>query len=142
MDKCALLHVEDEDASAYLFRAALDEIGAAVSVYRVSDGEQALAFLNRSGAYCDAETPSLVVLDLNLPRIDGWRVLARIQASEPLRDIPVVILSTSSLQEDKRKALAMGAKRYIEKPRDFEVLVQEVKFACMNYLSNAADSGR
>ncbi|HMJ22054.1 MAG TPA: hypothetical protein VK513_09100, partial [Terriglobales bacterium] len=67
MERCSLLHVEDEDASAYLLRAALDAAGIGVSVYRVSDGEQALAFLNKSGVYQKARQPDLVVLDLNMP---------------------------------------------------------------------------
>jgi CheY-like chemotaxis protein len=69
MQTCALLHVEDADAVS--FRAALDEAGIAVSVYRVSNGEQALAFLNKSGDYELARRPAVVVLDLNMPEMDG-----------------------------------------------------------------------
>ena len=75
MDRCALLHIEDEDASACLVRYALEEAQIPVNVYRVSNGEEALSFLQKQGQYEIARTPNLVLLDLNMPRVDGWGVL-------------------------------------------------------------------
>jgi CheY-like chemotaxis protein len=129
-----LLHVEDEDASACLFRAALDNAGIAVSVYRVSDGEQALAFLNKSGIYKMARRPEIVVLDLNIPRIDGWTVLSKMRAGDGLQAIPVVVLSTSSRAEDQTRALSLGARRYIVKPLNFDDWVREVESICADFL--------
>lgn len=131
---CALLHVEDEDSSACLFRTALDHAGIAVSVYRVSDGHEALAFLNQSGIYNMARRPELIVLDLNMPRVDGWTVLSRVCGNDQLRTIPVVVLSTSSQPEDQTRALSLGARRYVIKPEDFYGLVQEVESICADLL--------
>ena len=135
MERCALLHVEDEDASAFLFRAALDQAGVGVSVYRVSDGDQALAFLNKSGVYRMARRPDVIVLDLNMPRIDGWTVLSGIRANDRLQAIPVVVLSTSFRQEDQIRSLALGARRYVVKPRDFDRLVRDVESICSDLLA-------
>jgi len=129
-----LLHVEDEDGSAYLFRRAVREAGFSALVFRVSNGEEALAFLRRSGPYADAERPHLMVLDLNLPKIDGLSVLRRISNDEALRSIPVVVLSTSSRQTDKEKAFSLGARHYIVKPDNFEELTERVKTACAAFL--------
>ena len=129
-----VLHVEDEDASAFLFRAALSDAGIAANVYRVSNGEEALAFLHKLGSYQQAERPSLIVLDLNLPRIDGLSVLAKLRVDEALNSIPVVVLSTSGSGKDREKSLALGARRYIVKPSNFEDLVEAVKRECGPFL--------
>lgn len=141
VERCALLDVEDEDACAFLFRAALDQAGIAVSVYRVSDGERALAFLDKSGVYKMARRPGVVVMDLNMPRIDGWAVLSTIQANRELRGIPVVVLSTSFRQEDQKRSLALGARRYVVKPSTFDKLVREVELICSDFLPVRAESG-
>jgi two-component system, chemotaxis family, response regulator Rcp1 len=138
MQTCALLHVEDADADAVSFRAALDEAGLAVSVYRVSDGEQALAFLNKSGDYEMARRPAVVVLDLNMPKMDGWTVLAGIVSNPDTRMIPVVVLSSSRRPDDQARALSLGAARYIVKPFDFDKLVALVRSICADFLSMAA----
>lgn len=130
-----LLHVEDEDGSAFLFRRAVREAGFAALVFRVSNGEEALAFLRKSGPYVDAERPHLMVLDLNLPKIDGLAVLSRIRGDESLKSLPVVVLSTSSRPADKEKAFSLGALHYIVKPDNFDELTQQVKSACAVFLN-------
>ena len=129
-----LLHVEDDDSIAFLLRASLDEIGLSVSVYRVSDGEQALAFLRRSGIYKEATKPEMILLDLNLPKVNGWEVLKEIQQDDTLRDIPVVVCSASSRKEDRERALAAGALRYIVKPAKFSAWLEEVNSALASFL--------
>jgi len=129
-----LLHVEDDDSIAFLLRASLDEIGLSVSVYRVSDGEQALAFLHRSGIYKEATKPEMILLDLNLPKVNGWEVLKEIQQDDTLRTIPVVVCSASSRKEDRERALASGARRYIVKPAKFSAWLEEVKSALASFL--------
>ena len=129
-----LLHVEDEDGAAFLFRSAVREAGIAAIVYRVSNGEEALAFLRKSGPYANAERPQLMVLDLNLPKIDGLGVLSRIRNDESLKTIPVVVISTSSRPADKEKAFSLGAKHYIVKPDSFEKLTEQVKATCADLL--------
>jgi CheY-like chemotaxis protein len=136
-DRCAILHVEDEDGSACLFRAALKVAGINVSLYRVSDGEQALAFLHQAGIYRSAKRPALVVLDLNMPRVDGWTVLTRIAGKEQFEDVPIVVLSTSRQSEDQTRALALGARRYFVKTDDFIDLVRAVESICTDFLPQA-----
>jgi two-component system, chemotaxis family, response regulator Rcp1 len=130
MRNCVALHVEDEDAAAYLLRAAIDEAGLPVNIYRVSDGEQALAFLLQQDPYKSARTPDVIFLDLNLPRVDGWSVLNQINANEGLRGIPVVVLSTSAAGAHKRRALELGARYYVTKPHSFDVFLEEITTIC------------
>jgi chemotaxis family two-component system response regulator Rcp1 len=130
-----LLHVEDEDGAAFLFRSAVREAGLEAIVFRVSNGEEALAFLRKSGPYANAERPQLMVLDLNLPKIDGLSVLSRIRNDESLKTIPVVVISTSSRPADKEKAFSLGARHYIVKPDSFEKLTEQVKQACGDLLA-------
>jgi CheY-like chemotaxis protein len=143
MNTCTLLHVEDEDSDAYLLRAALDQAGISTSVYRVCDGKNALAFLSRSEPYQNARRPELVVLDLNLnlPGINGWTVLSEMQTNGDLSAIPVVILSTSSLPEDKERAYALGAKRYIVKPYNFDVMMRSHNRFAANFYISAGMTG-
>jgi DNA-binding response OmpR family regulator len=110
-----ILHVEDEDAHAFLLQAALDKAAIPNRVFRVSTGEDALAFLFRTGAYADAESPHLVVLDIGLPRVDGWSVLSTMKKQRHLKEIPVVVLSSSELESDSSRALELGAHRYVVK---------------------------
>jgi len=131
--------VEDDDSIAFLLRAALDEIGASISVYRVSDGEQALAFLHRSGVYQQAAPPELILLDINLPKVDGWEVLQEIQRNEILRTIPVIVCSASPRREDRERALSAGARRYVVKPAKFSLWLDEVKLALTSFLPALPD---
>jgi two-component system, response regulator len=128
-----ILLVEDsaEDAEATL--RAFKKARLANPVYRVSDGDEALDYLFRRRAYVDeakAPEPSIVLLDLNLPGTDGREVLAEIKKAEWLRRIPVIVLTTSSDQEDIDACYAMGANSYIKKPVDthgFLRAVQQLK---------------
>ena len=119
---------------AYLFRAALDAAGVSVSVYRVCDGEQALAFLRKEGTYRGARTPELVVLDANLPKVDGWAVLEAWHRDRAINGIPIVLFTTSSNPEDRHRALKLGAKQFITKPSSFDILIDEVKRLCSEFL--------
>jgi CheY-like chemotaxis protein len=125
-----LLYVEDEDAAVYLLEMALKEAKIHLNLHRVSDGEEALAFLNRSGPYRQVPTPDLVLLDLNLPRKGGLEVLSEMQDSESLRGLPVVVFTSSLLAADRKKSLALGAQEYITKPSSFAGFVEAVKTAC------------
>lgn len=129
-----LLHVEDEDGAAFLFRSAVREAGLAAIVFRVSNGEEALAFLRKAGPYANAESPQLMVLDLNLPKIDGLSVLSRMRKDEALKNIPVIVISTSARPVDQEKAFSLGAKHYIVKPDSFEELTEKVKATCAGFL--------
>ena len=130
MNQRVLLYVEDEDAAVFLLETALKEAQIDVSLYRVADGDEALAFLKKSGSYRDMPRPDLVLLDLNLPRRTGLEVLSEMRSCDDLRSLSVVVFTSSSLPIDKRKSLALGAQEYITKPASFEGFVAAVKSAC------------
>jgi len=130
MREPTLLYVEDEDAAVFLLETALKEAGIRVELYRVSDGEEALAFLQRSGAYEKAPIPDLILLDLNLPRKDGIEVLREIQRDDSLRKIPTVMFTSSALASDRKRSLDSGAQEYITKPSTFDRFLDAVKRVC------------
>jgi CheY-like chemotaxis protein len=130
-----ILHVEDEDASAFLLQAALEEAAIPNRTFRVCSGESALAFLFRTGAYKDAQLPALVILDLSLPRVDGWTVLSSMKTRHDLASIPVVILSDSDLESDKKRALHLGADKYIVKQNSIAALRRAILNACSEFIS-------
>jgi len=135
-----LLHVEDDDAAAFLFRSALDEAQISFSVYRVSSSEQAIKFLGKMNPYERARRPRLIALDLDLPMNDGWSFLAQVKKNPDLLSIPVVVISIEPPSEHATRAFAAGADGYIERPFDFDVFVKQVKEACDFALSGFSKS--
>ncbi len=111
-----VLLVEDNPGDVRLVREALrdGEIGHELSV--VGDGTEALAFLRHEGCYARAPRPDLVLLDLNLPRLDGRAVLAAIKDDEALRRLPVVVLTTSSDERDIVASYGLHANAFVTKP--------------------------
>jgi CheY-like chemotaxis protein len=140
MDKCVLLHVEDDDAAAFLFRSALDEAQITFRVYRVSSSEQAIKFLYKINPYERARRPRLIALDLELPMNDSWSFLAQVKNDFDLLSIPVVVISIEPPSERATRAFAAGADGYIERPFDFNVFVKQVKEACDFALSGFSKS--
>jgi len=114
-----ILLVEDSPTDALLAQEALRGATISHNVHLVEDGEEALAFLHGEGPYADAPRPDLILLDLNLPKKGGWEVLAEIKTDPDLRDIPVVVLTTSQDAGDVSKAYNLHANCYITKPVDF-----------------------
>ncbi len=98
-----------------------------IQISNVSDGAEALAFLNRREKYANAVRPHLVILDLNLPKRDGLSVLAAMKAGPDLRRIPVVIFSTSELRKDIVRSYEMGANCYVRKPGNLTEFFSAVK---------------
>src|SRR3569833_4546646 len=141
MEERVLLYVEDEDAAVFLFETALKEAGIRLKFYRVSDGEQAMAFLNRQGAYEKAPTPHLVLLDLNLPQKNGLDVLGEIQASGNFKSIPLIVFTSSALASDRKRSFSLGAREYITKPSTFDGFVKAVKAACAYLPDSVGQSG-
>ncbi len=119
-----ILLVEDNPGDIRLMQEAFKESGFSSHLNIARDGEQALAFLRQEGIYRDSPRPAFILLDLNLPRKDGREVLAEIKMEESLRQIPVVILSTSTSSEDILRAYDLHANCYVPKPLDVENLVQ------------------
>lgn len=124
-----ILLAEDEPADTYLVKAALTENNIQADLHCVVDGREAFEFLLRQGArFSQSPRPDLILLDLNMPRMDGREFLAAIKQDESLRDIPVVVLTTSSVQRDVLVSYDLGAAGFITKPVDvhqfFEVIRQ------------------
>ena len=118
---CILL-VEDDPDHAVLTMRSLRKAGFEHRIAWVKDGREALDFLNRRAAYSDPEAaprPSLILLDLNLPKVDGLSVLEEVKRSERLRTIPVVVLTTSQRQDEVRRAYGAGANSFVTKPVRF-----------------------
>jgi CheY-like chemotaxis protein len=122
-----ILLVEDNAGDAELTRYALENSKVLNNLWVVEDGEAALAFLRREGEYTGAVRPDLILLDLNLPKIDGREVLAEIKNDEDLMRIPVVVLTTSRDEEDVLKTYNLHANCYISKPIDLSQFGRVVK---------------
>ena len=125
-----ILLVEDNGSDVRLMREALREGKLANRLHVVSDGVEALAFLRRQGPYATVARPDVILLDLNLPKKDGREVLAEVKADEQLRRIPVVILTTSTAEQDVLKSYDLHANCYITKPVDlsqFLVVVRAIE---------------
>jgi CheY-like chemotaxis protein len=121
-----ILLVEDNPGDVRLTQEALREGKIGNSLHVVEDGESAMAFVRREGEFADMPRPDLILLDLNLPRMDGREVLAQIKADPDLKRIPVVVLTTSRAEEDVLKAYELNANCYITKPVDFEQFIKVV----------------
>lgn len=119
--------VEDNPADVRMMREALlaAEIDHQLSV--VKDGEEALHYLNRRGAYTHARRPDIVLLDLKLPKISGHGVLEAIRNNPALRTLPVMILTSSSAPLDRRTSESLEATHFITKPIGLEMLAGEIK---------------
>lgn len=122
-----VLLVEDNPGDVRLTKEALKEGKLLNQLTVVGDGVEALSFLRKEGIYADALQPELILLDLNLPKKDGREVLAEIKADPNLRRIPVVVLTTSSAEEDILKIYDLHANCYITKPVDLEQFMGVVK---------------
>ncbi len=122
MDTTAtILLVEDEPADAHLTRMAFEEAGVTVDLHHVSHGLEALDFLYRRPPYMEAPRPALILLDLNMPRMNGYEFLDALRGDATLADIPVVVLTTSDVERDLEATRDRGAADYIVKPVDLDV---------------------
>jgi chemotaxis family two-component system response regulator Rcp1 len=121
-----ILLVEDNEGDIVLTLEALNDAKLRNQISVVRDGEQALEFLSKRGVFVDAKTPQLVLLDINLPRIDGKEVLQRIKTDPDLKKIPVVILTTSSSERDILEAYSNHANCYITKPVDLDKFISVI----------------
>jgi len=126
-DVVDILLVEDNPGDVRLTREALKEAKVRNELHVATDGVEALAFLRREGVHKKAVRPSLVLLDLNLPRKSGREVLAEMKEDPELRRIPVVILTTSQAEQDIIKAYDLHVNCYINKPVDLDQFLQVVK---------------
>ena len=122
-----ILLVEDNEGDAELAREALKSNKIKNQLFWVDNGEKALQFVNRSGKYENSPRPDLIILDLNLPRMDGREVLKYLKNDENLKTIPVVILTTSSDEIDVLKSYKLHANCYITKPLDLNRFIEVIE---------------
>lgn len=125
-----IVMADDDPEDVMLAEDALEEARLANNFYAVKDGEELMDYLHRRGDYSspeDAPRPGLILLDLNMPRMNGFEALTEIKKDPELRRIPVVVLTTSRTEEDVYRSYDLGVNSFISKPVSFDGLVQAMK---------------
>lgn len=122
-----ILIADDDPDDRLLTQEALSENRLANDLHFVEDGEQLMDFLKQTGDYKDAPRPGLIMLDLNMPKMDGREALRHIKGDANLKSIPVVVLTTSKADEDILKSYDLGVNSFITKPVTFDELVDTTK---------------
>jgi CheY-like chemotaxis protein len=125
-----VLHIDDDPNDTMLLQAATRKAAVEFILHNVEDGDAAIAYLSGDGIYSDRkrfQLPSLILLDLKMPRATGFEVLKWIRSRPELGNLPVVVLSGSELQDDIRQAYSAGANSYLVKPLGFDALVDLVQ---------------
>ena len=125
-----VLLVEDNPADADLMRETIEGSKLRLDLSTVKDGDEAIQYLRGEGAFANAKRPDLILLDLNLPRMNGRQVLASVKGDADLRGIPVVVLTSSSAEQDIVQSYNLGANCYVIKPVDlkaFQSIVKQVE---------------
>ena len=122
----AILLVEDNPDDVLITKRALSKGKISNALYVVNNGEEAIRFLRKEGDYKGVCTPALVLLDLNMPKMDGFQVLKEVKNDENLRSIPIIVLTTSDRDRDIDDAYNLGCNSYIVKPVSFENFIKTV----------------
>jgi CheY-like chemotaxis protein len=122
-----VLFVEDDPGDVMMTREAFQDYKLHNELHVVSDGSEAMAFLRQEGEYAGRPRPDLVLLDLNLPRMDGRQVLEAIKSDPELASIPVVVLTTSENEDDVLRSYSLHANAYVTKPVDFQRFIEVVR---------------
>jgi chemotaxis family two-component system response regulator Rcp1 len=122
-----VLMIEDNPTDVLIAKEGLFSANMLNTLHVADDGIEAMEFLRQRGKYADAPRPDLILLDLNMPRMNGQEVLAVIKADDDLKKIPVVILTTSRSEEDVSKAYGLHANCFISKPVDFDEFMKVVR---------------
>ena len=125
-----ILLAEDDPDDRLLTRRALEKSGLANTVDTVEDGEELMKYLRHEGEYADAEAaprPGLILLDLNMPRMDGREALKKIKSDSELRRIPVIVLTTSEAEQDILQSYDLGVNAFVTKPVTFDDLANALQ---------------
>jgi two-component system, chemotaxis family, response regulator Rcp1 len=122
-----VLLVEDSPGDVRLTQEAFREVNPSIQLHIANDGVEAMAFLKNEGVNLDAPRPDMILLDLNMPKMDGRAVLARIKEDDRLKTIPTVILTTSEAEADILKSYQLQANCYLSKPAELEAFESLVK---------------
>lgn len=132
-----ILLVEDNIGDARLTREALVDCAVACEIVHVRDGIEAMSFLRQEPPYEEAQLPDLILLDLNMPRMDGREFLAQMRQDARLTRIPVIVLTTSESRNDIESSYDLGANAYLIKPVDFSSFEQTVRVLEAFWLTTA-----
>ncbi|SFC44212.1 Response regulator receiver domain-containing protein [Marinospirillum celere] len=124
---CTILLVEDDAADAHLTRMAFEEGRIGVDLQHVENGEEALAYLKQESTYQGQPKPDLILLDLNMPRMDGREFLKQIKQNKDFRAIPIVVLTTSDAETDVYASYDQGAAGFIVKPVSIDDFVHQIQ---------------
>lgn len=123
-----ILLVEDDDGHARLVERGLRKVGLINPIFRVADGQAALDYLRHEGEYTDRPSgPHIVLLDINLPHVDGIEVLERVKSDPALRAIPIIMLTSTDTQSEVDRCYGLGANGYVAKPVDITSLGEKLK---------------
>jgi two-component system, chemotaxis family, response regulator Rcp1 len=122
-----ILLVEDNDNDVELTRQGFRMSKLVIDLHHVQDGEECMAFLRKQGNYADAPVPDIILLDLNMPRMDGREVLTEISRDESLRHLPVIILTTSQEEQEILKMYQLRCSSYIVKPVNFNQFLRAIQ---------------
>lgn len=122
-----VLLVEDDPGDVLMTQEAFHDYKISNNLNVVTNGEDAISYLRKQGAFAHVTTPDLVLLDLNLPRRDGREVLREVKADEALRRIPIVVLTTSDAEDDVLGSYQLHANAYVRKPVDFDQFVAAIR---------------
>jgi CheY-like chemotaxis protein len=125
-----IMLVEDDDGHRLLIRENLRSGGIVNDIVEIRNGQEALDYLTRRGAYQDPATsprPGLILLDIKMPKVDGYAVLERIKADPALRVIPVLMLTSTDDQGEVNRCYALGANSYVVKPIQYEAFQSRVR---------------
>jgi CheY-like chemotaxis protein len=122
-----ILLVEDDPGDELITREAFEHNKLKNNLHVAHDGEEGLDFLYRRGPYADAPRPDLILLDLNLPKYDGRQLLEKVKSDPDLARIPVVVLTTSSAEEDIVRSYQLHANAYVTKPVDLDQFINAVR---------------
>ena len=122
-----ILLVEDNPADAFLTQEVLKEATISHNLQVAPDGVEALEYLRQEGDHADAIRPDIIILDLNMPKMDGHELLARIKSDDALKSIPVIVLSSSTTADDISRAYALNANCFARKPMNIDLFIDVIK---------------
>lgn len=132
-----ILLVEDNQDDLDLTRETFRRTNRSIDIHHVSDGKECMEFLRKSGKFSSAPTPDLVLLDLNMPGMDGRDVLNAVSADSNLKHLPIVVLSTSNAQTDVMVSYQLGCRSFLTKPVDIIRFQQMVSELCVFWFDTA-----